>query len=387
MSAGPAHVAATTSVRRSWAAKRLPPLIAFILARAFLAAVGAHDHVDTFNSANWAWGDANQYLTIAKDGINLYASKGMRGYPSGTWMGNAGWMPLYPYLIRLVALTGLEVATAAAILSGLFHILSLMWIWNRFLPGKAGLREWLCLFFAAFFPNQVIQHAAYPVSMMVFLLLIAIDALLVGRWWLAGILAGLATDTYSMGFLFAAAAALWIVLPPLRIPWPRLMKPIVIVGGFTAAAIGGLFLLDYHVTGHWNAFLLIQAKYNHHATSPATTLFEQLAWIFYPELEEKVVTAQVAFIAILAISAVASVGIKWKQRTPIERLLAVYAGVFWIYPLCMGTSVYPYRPEACLLPMVPLFRRWHWAILIPMIAISILISTIIAQQFFIGRIW
>src|SRR5262249_5957041 len=158
-------------------------------------------------------------------GYELHPYTGPPGVDSGSWSGNTGWMPLYPWVIRGLMDVGASqgVATIAPVL--LFHFLMLVILWNRFLRDVSKVRAFNCLMLAAFFPSQIYQHAVFPISMLVLLSVVCLDQLLVGRWWAAGLAGLLAAMTYATGFLLGPVIGLFFLLLPYpRAPWPAILR-------------------------------------------------------------------------------------------------------------------------------------------------------------------
>src|SRR5205823_5667133 len=81
----------------------LPPLIVFAVARAFLLMVASSAGFDGWDARNWAHWDSEHYLSIARRGYIMYRSP----IRPDEWDGNVGWPPGFPYMIRLLCLTGL----------------------------------------------------------------------------------------------------------------------------------------------------------------------------------------------------------------------------------------------------------------------------------------
>ena len=84
------------------------------------------------------------------------------------------------------------------------------------------------------------------------------------------------------------------------------------------------------------------------------------------------------FVALLVLATCTWVAVTWSRRQDMDRLLAIFGGVFWLFPLVMGKGVWPVRAAATLLPMAPLFRRLPvWAQLSLIVISAILTAQVV----------
>ena len=157
----------------------------------------------------WARWDALRFTTIAT-----------RGYLNLSY---AAFFPLYPWLTRAfsIALHSDALATGM-VLSNLAFLATLVVLYrlvetefNREVARKSA-------FYLAIFPTALFFFAAYNESLFILFTLLCFYALRRGRWWLAGLWAGLATLTRSTGLLLAIAFLYEFarqVFPILRNAW------------------------------------------------------------------------------------------------------------------------------------------------------------------------
>ena len=114
----------------------LPPLGAYLIARLFLFVPGALSGYDTMRPGSWARWDAGHYLSIARNGYELFTCDAI-GYSPDEWCGTAAWLPGYPWLMRYASrVFGIPRRTAAVILSGIFTYLSLLVLWRGFMGAR-----------------------------------------------------------------------------------------------------------------------------------------------------------------------------------------------------------------------------------------------------------
>ena len=80
----------------------LLPLSAYLLVRLFLFYPGELSGYDTLRPGSWARWDSGHYLSIARNGYELFTCDAI-GYSSEEWCGTAAWLPGYPWLIRFIS--------------------------------------------------------------------------------------------------------------------------------------------------------------------------------------------------------------------------------------------------------------------------------------------
>jgi len=347
-----------------------PPIIAFLIAQIFLSLVISAAAFNPSDYRTWERGDSGQYLDIAAKGYTLRPSDGSL-YPRGNWEGNSGWMPLYPWMIRALVRLGLNLHAAAMGLTLLFHLLTLILLGTRFLTDVNRRRRFCCLLLAAFFPGQIYQHAVFPISLFTFLALLALDRLLRGRWLIAGLAGMAAAAAYSTGFLLSGVLGLFILLSAKSKRNPRtFILRAFLCAALPIAGLGLVLLVQRSTVGAWNGFFLVQAKYGLGLRNPLNTFLWQINHFRRdPRLAG---VPQLLIVDLLVLASCGWVGATWSRRPNMDRLLAIYAGVFWFFTLLMGQGVSPLRPAALLLLMTPLMRRlpvWVQVALIPVFAV------------------
>src|SRR5207253_2364290 len=169
--------------------KRLfgPPLIALLAARAVSAAAALWAGVNPLHGDAWVRWDSNLYLSIAQRGYFLEHCGPGSHYEPWQWCGNAGWFPLYAWMLRLFP---------GALLSLVFEAALLILIWRTLLREQG----FSALLLAALFPGCIYQQAVFPASLF---LLCAVLFLATERAFVPGALAGMA---YPTGFLLVPVA-------------------------------------------------------------------------------------------------------------------------------------------------------------------------------------
>lgn len=331
-------------MRRLW-----PPLAALLAARALSAAAALWAGTNPLHAGAWARWDSNLYLSIAQRGYFLEPCGPGSHYEAWQWCGNAGWFPLYAWLLRICS---------GALLSLVFEA-ALLWVVWRFLLRESSVAA---LFLAALFPGSIYQQAVFPVSL--FLLCAAAFLALCERQRFAGAAGAgaLAAMAYPTGFLLAPIGLLR------RNLWPAV-----------GVALGFLAVLAVMrvQTGHWNAYFLTQQKYGF-SFAPLDALFSRLKPLVnarYRNAASLAAGAQTLLVlAMMALSV-----LQWRARP----IIAAYCLGYWAFPLCVGGHLSLYRAEALLVPVVVLLPE---RARLPLLAAALPVAFAMSVAFFRGAL-
>ena len=367
----------------------LPPLLVFGLSwlQLFLNALA---HGRPFKADLFIHYDAFLYQSIAQKGYDFYPCQGYHiadDFHGQQYCGNAGWFPLYPWLLRLLHLAIADWALCAVLVSAAAFLGCLLLFWNEFLKRDPGLRPFLLLLFAGFFPGQTWYASGYPVSAVLLLILVAFAFLGRRQFLLGGIAGGLAAITYSTGFLLFFVFGLWLLISERGKPWPQQLRKQLELPGLVAlgfASFLGLQAVQLHA---WNAFFKVQAKYGHGLHDPIVTfvLKTQPLWTLHFALDYGRFPAQTVFVALLVIGICITL---FRQRregiSSMELLALIYMLTFWFVPLVIGQGVTIYRAESLLLPMTLLLRRWSVGVLLGCVGIALALAIQFPESFFVN---
>lgn len=332
----------------------LIPLVVFFMAKVFAFFLAIQGNcLSVFGPNCWVRWDSALYLDIAQNGHSLFMCGPDQGYSSISttdWCGNAGWAPLYPWLIRILsATTGMATAIAGIILSTIFFF-SFLLVCSKLVDIKTfNIRNWLILTLIAFCPGNIYFHAVFPLSLVAFLLSLFFFYLKNESYLKAGLAGFLAVLSYSIGFfLIAVIAAYGLVL--FFKSRDHFLKFSLQCGIITVAGLLVLFVYDFYSTGHWDAVFLIQSKYGHGLNSPLKLLgqhWQKLvseswsikSWI---EIQNLFMVFYVTFAALF---------ILLKQKGNVFRFFHIFfLMVFWFIPLGASFEVALYRNAAVLGP-------------------------------------
>lgn len=138
----------------------------------------------------WGQWDWKYYGSIAHDGYGAI------------WPHNAAFFPSYPMLVRLadVILPGPTIVAGLAVSS--LALLGALIVLHRLVEREFdGAVAGRAVMFLLAFPTGFFLVAPYPTALFVLLLASAFLAMRSGRWWVAGVLGGLASGTRTAGLL------------------------------------------------------------------------------------------------------------------------------------------------------------------------------------------
>jgi hypothetical protein len=358
----------------------VPPLVAWAVAAGSLAfAANAYTYAQ-FASTTWARWDSGLYEEIARSGYSLFPCG------DGTWCGDAAWFPAYPWLVRGLHLLGLPVLGTAVVVSWSFAAATLFLLWNTFLQRRLQAAALGALLYAAFAPGQVYDYTVFPQAMLAFWTLAHLWLLHRGRWLAAGACGAVAVLTYPAGVLLIPVSAVWL-LTESGVPLLTRLDRIARTSGVMLAALGGFVLDQYLETGRWDAFWLVQDKYNHRLQDPFAATSHALRPVFHaswlalttaPALQTAVVTTALLLVFVYSFLRLPSL-----DRLGI--LLLLWALATWALPMAQ-TGVSLPRSQATLLPLAVLVARLPAPLTLVLAAAAVAIAIPVENLFLHGRI-
>ena len=119
----------------------------------------------------WFHWDTFNYLSIAQTGTT-FGRCGSPGFPTSAleryahvkWCGNAGWLPGFPLLVKLVTFSGLAPDTAGMIIAGLCTATAIFLIWFGWCHDLPAWRSLVVLVLFGVFPGAMYNFAIFPTS-------------------------------------------------------------------------------------------------------------------------------------------------------------------------------------------------------------------------------
>jgi hypothetical protein len=353
-----------------------------LLGGAALLALGAgRAGVSPTEASNYAHWDSAHYLSIAQSGYQLISCADVALYRPEDWCGNAGWFPGYPAAIRAVARLGPAPVLAGVLVShvALFGVQFLVAWLLRTRPLSERL---LAVLAASWFPGAVYYRAVFPISLTLLGVLAALLALQSRRWVLAGLAGSVAVAAYPQGIALGAAALPFLV-NGLRGDRRDLRVALGFGALIVAAFVAVLAVFEARV-GRWDAYFLVQAKYDPGLHFPATEFLKHLGTTTSPTGETQAPGVQTALVAVLLVAVCVAA---WRHRARLgllHRMVIPVCVLTWLMPLSLGGELSLYRREGLVLPAVllfPLLPRW---LAIGLVAACGVLVVPISRQFFAG---
>jgi hypothetical protein len=216
-----------------------------------------------FDPYLWARVDSINYLAIAQHG-RTFGLCGTSGFPvsaqySGfhqVWCGLAGWLPGFPWLIRVLGALGISLPDGGLIISwvAMAGALFLVWLgWGRRLhPGRA----LVVLVLFGLFPGAVYDFAYFPTSLALACVTGSVVAATRGRFLTGAVLMTLGGLCYPSAWFAAAGLAVGLVVVGLSQGGAVVVRRAL----WGLAGLASLVVLGVHdqiAFGHYNAFFLM----------------------------------------------------------------------------------------------------------------------------------
>lgn len=293
--------------------------------------------------------------------------------------GNAAWFPGYSLVVRALKPKGLTPAKTAKIVSTAFALVLLLAVCH-ILPAHSRSR-WPAALLAGLFPGFIYDHTVFPISMTACLGVVALLLASKRKYLAAGAAGALAASAYPTGFLvsvtmllaIAGDAGLGIV-----------QKVRAILQGPALGLLGlvGVFVYQERSIG-WNGFLRMRQQYfDNTVANPLATFATNTAPVWQGEFRLETVPPFQSVVMIFVM--LLTLGIAWRHRRSLdvaERLLAMNATLFWLFPYLVGTFG-PTRSEALLIGIVPVLARLPRAGQIGLLAVFAALGAAICVLFF-----
>jgi hypothetical protein len=366
-----------------WLVSWLPPVLAWLISATVMVVTSIVDGWPPFAATRtWTRWDSNLYLQVAKGGYNLFRCTRPFGKP-GQWCGNSGWFPGYPWILAALHWLSFPLAPAALALSWLLFLAALLVLWRAFLVHQPWPAAAIALTFAAFTPGLPYEYGVFPLSLLSLCTIAFFAFLQRGYWLAAGAAAAAGALAYPVGVIAAPVAAVWL-LADRGIPFSQRARRVCAVAGPTVAALALFLFVEQIETGHWNAYLLTQAKYGHRLVDPAVNLVRAFHQAAHTPLGLAGAPAlQTLFITFVLICAAVAVAIRRGPNTRFDVLIVIWAVAVWL-ELYAQTNLDSYRGVAGLLVLAVLLPRLPRLLASGIAVAAILIVVPMATLYFRG---
>lgn len=366
-----------------WLASWLPPVLAWLISATIMVVTSAADGYQPFAATGtWARWDSFLYLQVAEGGYQMFQCPERLGAPV-RWCGDSGWFPGYPWILAGLHWLSFPLAPAAVALSWILFLGALLVLWRAFLVHQPWPTAAPALTFAAFTPGLCYEYGVFPLALLSLCTIAFFAFLQHGRWLAAGAVSAAGALAYPVGVVAAPVAALWL-LTDRSAPLPQRARRVSAVAGPTAAALVFFVFVQQVETGHWNAYLLTQAKYGHRLIDPAATIGHALSQAGQTPLGLAGVPAlQTLFVTFVLICVGAAVAIRRGPERRFDVLIVIWAVVVWL-ELYAETNLDAYRGVAGLLLLGILLPRLPRTLAAAIAVVAIVIAVPMATLYFRG---
>jgi hypothetical protein len=326
------------------------PLLVWGCAAATVAIAATASGYEPWHSSTWARWDSGLYEDIARDGYDLFPCE----EEPDKWCGDAGWFPAYAWINGALHALGLPLQGVSAIVAWLLAAGTIVVLWATFLERRGDAAAVAALVYAAFAPGQIYHYAIFPLSLYAIAAIGCLWFVYRGRYVLGGLVGAVAALAYPAGLLLAPVVGAWLLIQR-SAPVDERLRRVAIACGLNVGA-AWLFVVDQRLeTGHWDAYLLIQEKYEHEWQNPLGATWDMLTgdWRSAIGIAVALQTALVTLLLVLVLvrSVRARVGL-----ASADALLLLWALATWALPLSQ-TGVSAQRGQATLLPLAILVAR------------------------------
>jgi len=349
--------------------KNILPFAVFVFSALCSWIIAYSEGYSDFFIQCWSRWDSGHYIDIAQHGHNLALCNPNDHSPRSAWCGNAGWAPLYPFLIYLLnAISGMHLELCGVAISGLFFFGFLL-VCSRLLEiNSYQAKQIILLCICAFCPGSIYYHAIFPISMLVFFIALAFLSIEKNNFCMAGFSLFFATLSHSVGFFLIGVLGLWILYLMLS----KSDKTNQVIAKILLPTIAGLlvwFSYDFIVTGHWNATFLVQKKYEYQIITPWKMMglrFQNL-WANQSNIR---IWIELQNFTVLFITLIVPIYIFLRSKNKfVDVLLGLFQFfLFWL-PYCMGIDVSIYRSAGIQGPVYYSFQKMPTILLLAILAI------------------
>jgi hypothetical protein len=349
------------------------------------------------NPNPWARWDTFNYLAIAEHGRTFAkcSSPAFVSQPnplSQIWCGTAGWLPGYPWLIKVGHMAGLGWEVGGLLISWVALAVTLFlvwWGWGRDLsPGRA--LAVLLLF--GLFPGAVYNFAIFPTSLALALVVGAILAAAREHYVVGALLLTAAGLCYPSAWFAAAGLAVGLVI----VAVPLGADTVIRRAFWGAAGLASLVVLVLHdqfaFQGKFNAYFVLDTQPG--LVAPGFPGEEFLRLLFtHNTLEQKklgtfagtILSIQAVITVLLTAAAAVVTGVQWRRRVrdPLQ-----------IYPALVGVAVVLLvlfhaanggawnRSIVLAAPGIVCLRRIPLPLLWALVAIAGVVTALLSRSFF-----
>lgn len=349
-----------------------------------------------FNPYLWARFDSINYLGIAEHD-RTFGRCGGPGQPlSGLarlshdqWCGTAGWLPGFPWLVRVGGALGFSLPDAGLAISWLAMALALFLVWWGWGRDLHPLRALVLLLLIGLFPGAVYNFAFFPTSLALAGTVGAILAASRERFFVAALCMTLAGLCYPSAWFAAVGLAVGMV----AVAWPLGAGVMVRRGFWGAAGLASLLVLGLHdqiAFARADAFFVMDAAPGLRAKGFPGEDFLRLVFTHHTDEQRHLgrfgagVLAAQGVLAVALTAAAAVLGIRHRrERDGTAGLYAALVGVAVVVGIMVDSATGGAWNRSVVLaaPVVVCFRRLPAPVLV-IVLVAVGATTALMSRFF-----
>ncbi len=316
----------------------------------------------------WMWAnlDGNHYLSIARNGYYEFEN---------------GFFPLYPLTIRAVTnLSGLPFLLSGLLVTYISFILFLKFLHNLLKLDFTDQESNRTILWIIVFPVAFYLIAIYNDSLYLFLTIGCLYAVRKNKWWLGGILGGLAALARFPGIA---------IFPALLVEWwsgKRRIRDLIPVLFIPLSTLS--YFLYLHIwEGNWNLFVTSMSVWR----QDSFVFPLQTAYWYFKILTSVSPNSLMYFVALAEFAAVIfSIVVLAKGFRLVRRSYWVYAVSYLLIPMSGGTFQGDPRYIIHAFPVILIFsqlmskNRWRYLIMGGFFILQLIFMAFFSQGYFIS---
>ena len=344
----------------------------------------------------WFHWDTFNYLSIAQTGTT-FGRCGSPGFPTSAleryahvkWCGNAGWLPGFPLLVKLVTFSGLAPDTAGMIIAGLCTATAIFLIWFGWCRDLPAWRSLVVLVLFGVFPGAVYNFAIFPTSAALAAVVGAIVVASRQHLLASAILMTVAGLCYPSAWFAAIGLTVGLVL--LALPEGR--NRVARHAAWGLAGLSSLVVLALYDTmsvNVWDAFFVFQQS--NVGGAPIATLLDLLVTgatsqqHLLGRFGARVLSVQVIVaLAVTGTSAVIAGKAYRRHDEDGATTIAACVGVAVVLGMLLSQNIGAWNRSVVLAaPCVVGLRRLPLPVLLPITIVAAVTTTLLSRYFFQG---
>ena len=353
----------------------------------------------TFTTSLWARWDTYNYGSITQFGRTFGSCHrppfAALPNPSGaTWCGTAGWLPGWPWMIRVAQTMGASIPDAGLVLSwaALGATVFLVWFgWCRMLHP---VRALLVMVGVGVFPGAVYDFALFPTSVALAATTAAILVATRERFLIAAALMTVAGLCYPSAWFAAMGLAAAMLVGGLALGVRQAIRR----GLWGIAGLSSLVILALHdqaAFGHFNAYVLVDTGPGLDATGfPGSSLARLVIGRATPEqrplgrVAANALALQALLAVLVAVGAAVAGAWRWARSQAVDELYPGAVGLFVVVGIAiLGANGGAWNRSVVLAaPCMVCLRRLPIGLLLVVVGALGVVTAVVSKSFFAGTL-